>query len=223
MRHHGSERVGFLFLLAFLLFAIILLLTTCTPAAETEDCGVEAAKRESFVQDLVAENTAMRNNLDLLHETLLRCEVLALEENETLGMCIDRLQQLSEAPLEREHPYARIPVEKIRFSPDAVTIRVPGVTPVTLADTNSMDPLADADTKVLVIKPVTARDLHVGDIIGYRCSTCTEDEIIMHRIVAIAEDAQGVFYTLKGDNNPEPDPDRVRFSQVETVVVGIIY
>jgi len=224
---HEYERAGFiLLLLTFLLFMLILLLTMCAPATNDEDCGAEAAERESFIRDLVSENTAVRNDLNALRDTLMECEVLALERNETLVMCVARLQDIEDvviAPSERKHQFARVPIEKIRFSPESVTINLPGVTPVTLADTNSMDPIADANAKVLVVKPAVESDLHVGDIIGYHCSTCNETEIVMHRITAIAQDAQGVYYTLKGDNNPEPDPDRVRFTRVVTVVVAIVY
>ena len=34
---------------------------------------------------------------------------------------------------------------------------------------------------------------------------------------------KGWYCIMKGDNNPEPDPGRVRFSQLRRVVVAIIY
>jgi len=63
--------------------------------------------------------------------------------------------------------------------------------------------------------------LSVGDIAAY--SSDFADGTIIHRIVHIGNDEQGKYFVLKGDNNPTSDPGRVRFSQIKSVVVAIIY
>ena len=34
---------------------------------------------------------------------------------------------------------------------------------------------------------------------------------------------EGIYFILKGDNNPEQDPGRVRFKQIKRVLIGVIY
>jgi hypothetical protein len=46
---------------------------------------------------------------------------------------------------------------------------------------------------------------------------------IIHRVVYKGQDEQGTYFIMKGDNLPTSDPGRVRFSQMERVVVGLIY
>ena len=88
------------------------------------------------------------------------------------------------------------------------------------ADTNSMDPLLDETANGIEIHPIKSK-LKVGDIISYRSSLV--NAVIIHRITTIGEDTQGTYYIVKGDNNNERDPEKVRFEQIEGVVVALIY
>lgn len=45
----------------------------------------------------------------------------------------------------------------------------------------------------------------------------------VHRVVDIGNDNTGIYFTTKGDNYYKEDPDKVRFSQIEGIVVGILY
>ena len=45
----------------------------------------------------------------------------------------------------------------------------------------------------------------------------------MHRVVESGLDADGAYFITKGDNYNQKDPDKVRFSKVEGIVVGILY
>ena len=47
--------------------------------------------------------------------------------------------------------------------------------------------------------------------------------LIIHRITSIGYDNDGWFCNTKGDNNAVTDPEQIRFSQVNGVVVAIIY
>jgi signal peptidase I len=61
----------------------------------------------------------------------------------------------------------------------------------------------------------------VGDIISFWSATI--ETTVIHRIVEVGKDNQGVYFVTKGDNNLYKDPEKVRFEQVKGVVVGIIY
>jgi hypothetical protein len=69
--------------------------------------------------------------------------------------------------------------------------------------------------------PHSADEIKVGDIVSYQ-SDLAEGTII-HRVIYKGQDEQGTYFIMKGDNLPTSDPGRVRFSQIERVVVGIIY
>ena len=49
------------------------------------------------------------------------------------------------------------------------------------------------------------------------------DYAFVHRVIKIGNDKDGIYFTTKGDNFWQEDPDKVRFSQVEGIVVGILY
>ena len=89
------------------------------------------------------------------------------------------------------------------------------------SDTNSMDPVLDKDSNGIEIKPNSPEDIMIGDIISYKSNII--DGIIVHRVVGTGGDEQGWFATAKGDNNPEKDPEKVRFEQIQGIVVAIIY
>lgn len=88
----------------------------------------------------------------------------------------------------------------------------------TFTDTNSMDPVFDIEANTVRIK-VPADSLQVGDIVSYQ----KDDRIIIHRIVHIDTDEDGLYFVLKGDNNPASDPGKVRPEQILGKVVAIFY
>lgn len=96
--------------------------------------------------------------------------------------------------------------------------KLPGTTEIRIADTNSMDPVLDAGDTALGEK-TTRDDLQPGDIITYYAQ---DGDLIIHRIQEIGEDGQGWYTIVKGDNNDLPDP-KVRWEQVDKVIVGILY
>lgn len=69
----------------------------------------------------------------------------------------------------------------------------------------------------LIIEKIDKNDyekLKNGVIIAYRYN----DKVVLHRIIEVNEDEQGVTYITKGDNNEYPDNDPVKQNQV----IGII-
>ncbi|MBN1275532.1 signal peptidase I [Candidatus Woesearchaeota archaeon] len=88
----------------------------------------------------------------------------------------------------------------------------------TFTDTNSMDPVFDVGANTVRIR-VPPETLQIGDIVSYRRG----DDIIIHRITHIDQDEQGLYFVLKGDNNPVSDPGKVRPEQILGKVVAIFY
>jgi hypothetical protein len=121
---------------------------------------------------------------------------------------------------EQPSPGDWITRDQIKVHSEDVTLDISDAVFTTYANTNSMDPVLDEDTHGIEIKP-REQDLNVGDIISYYSPQ--HDTTIVHRIKAISQDEQGTYYTLKGDNNPAEDQEKVRFDQIRGVVVALVY
>jgi len=111
--------------------------------------------------------------------------------------------------------------EEISVLNDKVVIDVNGAILADFLPTGSMRPLLDAGTTGIEIRPESEDQLKVGDIVAYRAKWT--DGVIIHRIVDIEEDENGIYFTLKGDNNSREDPEKVRFSQIQYVLIGVVY
>ena len=86
-------------------------------------------------------------------------------------------------------------------------------------DTNSMDPILDVTANGIEIKPKSENDIHVGDMISYN----TVNGFVIHRVIEINTDSSGMYYTVKGDNNPYSDFVKVRFADVSGILVAVVY
>ncbi|HIJ01035.1 TPA: signal peptidase I [Candidatus Woesearchaeota archaeon] len=91
----------------------------------------------------------------------------------------------------------------------------------TFTDTHSMEPVLSSRANAIEIRPKSVDDIKVGDIISYKSEYA--DGTIIHRVIEKNEDEQGAYFILKGDNNPSPDPGKIRFEQIQRVVVAIVY
>ena len=121
--------------------------------------------------------------------------------------------------VERDSPGDHITVDMIHVYDDIVMIDLPDVRWSSFTNTNSMDPLIDEFANGLEREPKDSSDLAIGDVISYR----HDDNIIIHRIVKISFDENGWYAEAKGDNNPTIDPVKIRFDQIEGVLIGILY
>jgi len=77
----------------------------------------------------------------------------------------------------------------------------------------------DEGTTTIEIKP-KPQEIKVGDIIAYNVKDYKY--AIVHRVIEIGNDQEGIYFITKGDNYHKPD-EKVRFSQVEGIVVGVLY
>ncbi|MFA6072801.1 MAG: hypothetical protein WC758_01680 [Candidatus Woesearchaeota archaeon] len=92
-------------------------------------------------------------------------------------------------------------------------------------DTGSMLPILSSDAIGIEIIPLKPSDIYPGDIISYELNDkfSANKLIIIHRVLEVGYDLEGWYAITKGDNNPLKDKDKVRFSQIHGVLVGILY
>jgi signal peptidase len=80
----------------------------------------------------------------------------------------------------------------------------------------SMEPVMYRGDIVIIGDPT---NIQVGDIVVYHATWF--DQPVIHRVIATGKDSNGnMFYTIKGDNNPVPDPDPVYPNQIVSKVVN---
>ena len=133
-----------------------------------------------------------------------------------LGILLGSIPVVSSEPFE---PQNRLSQDNIVVYKTHATIKSENLRWAIIADTGSMKPTLTANTHVLQVVPQKPNDLAVGDIITYTYN----NRHIIHRIIEINHDSYGWYAITKGDNNQSPDPEKVRFNQIDRVVVGILY
>jgi len=127
----------------------------------------------------------------------------------------------SNKPLEIASPHNRVNDAQILLYHDKVVINVNGASLTKYADTNSMDPLLDEGAIGIELVPERDDQLYIGDVVAYESKHASG--LIVHRIIDIVEDKQGKYFILKGDNLQTEDPEKVRFSEIKYVLIGVIY
>ncbi len=127
---------------------------------------------------------------------------------------------LGEQDNELDSPGDRVGESQIHVYDDRIVLDIKDAEWASFTDTNSMDPVIDDGANAIELVPQSPAELKVGDIASYESP---QGEIIIHRIIETGQDEDGWYAVFQGDNNPSPDPWRVRFSDVERVVVAIIY
>ncbi|MBN1502501.1 hypothetical protein JW930_03075 [Candidatus Woesearchaeota archaeon] len=122
---------------------------------------------------------------------------------------------------EKPSPYNWISEGDIHVYKDKVVIDISNAEWATFTDTNSMDPVLDFGANAIEIIPNSPQDIHVGDIVSYELSD--SHGTIIHRVIETGFDEEGWYMRTRGDNNPRPDPSKIRFEQVRRIVVALIY
>ena len=135
-----------------------------------------------------------------------------------VGISFANPENLLSAP-ERPSPSNWIKESQIKVYRDRVVLDIKNANWSKFTNTNSMDPFLDEDANAIEILPENPEDIKVGDVISYK----TVFGILIHRVIEIGEDKQGIYYIVKGDNNYLRDPFKVRYEDVEGVLVAIIY
>ena len=122
---------------------------------------------------------------------------------------------------EKPSPSERITQEQIHVYKNQVIFDIENPEWATFTDTNSMDPTLDKGSYAIEVVPKSSDEINVGDIASYKSKFA--DGTIIHRVVETGYDEDGWYARFKGDNNQDVDPGKVRFSQIQRVVVAIIY
>ncbi len=154
------------------------------------------------------------------------------------------LVPFSLAAPERSSPNDWVQEEQIKVYKDKVILEIPNALWAGFTDTNSMDPFLDERSNAIEIKPANPEAIKVGDVIAYNIGDDnlnggldslygTDDtggtggadtgSTLIHRVIEKGYDKQGIYYRVKGDNSTIADPFKVRFEQVEGVVVAVVY
>ena len=69
-----------------------------------------------------------------------------------------------------------------------------------------------------VVQPVPISSVHVGDIVVYKDGLID----VIHRVIRISDSGGTIILTVKGDNNPSPDPVSVTSSLLVGKVVAVV-
>jgi hypothetical protein len=142
----------------------------------------------------------------------------------TAGLFVEQLHPREEAtssavPVQELLPADRLSKDQIKVYSDHVRIDIAGARWASFTPTGSMLPVLGSTAHALQVIPRNPEDIKVGDIISFHA----DGAIISHRVIEVGEDETGAYYVTQGDNNPGADPLRVRFEQVDRVVIGILY
>lgn len=108
--------------------------------------------------------------------------------------------------------------DKISFEEGKLVIEIEDYSLSRYTDSNSMIPVLNSNTIGVNIVPKSEKDISVGDIISFR----QDGNLIVHRVIKKDIDEKGVYFITKGDNNNFND-GKIRFNDIESVVVALIY
>ncbi|MBC8500212.1 MAG: hypothetical protein H8D38_00415 [DPANN group archaeon] len=135
---------------------------------------------------------------------------------------VDTLNSLTfDSSPEKPSPSDWIKENQIEVYSDRIILDIQNAEWAIFTNTNSMDPVIDEHASAIEIVPQSEADINVGDIVSYESEFA--DGSIIHRVVYKGQDEEGVYFIMKGDNNPTSDPGKVRFHQIKRVLVVIIY
>ena len=144
-----------------------------------------------------------------IYETIYETEYVEISSEEKLNN------------KEKPSPSDRIKNSDIEVMSNKIIINIKNANWRDFIDSNSMDPLIDEGSTTIEIQPKSEDEIKVGDIISYNLDGY--EFVVVHRVVEIGNDEQGIYFTTKGDNYFQEDPYKVRFSDLEGIVVGIWY
>jgi len=124
-------------------------------------------------------------------------------------------------PKDHISPYDHIKKDQIHVFEDRIILDIKDAEWAGFTDTNSMDPIVDTGANSFEIKPKSTENIHIGDIISYNSDYASGT--IIHRVVEISKDSEGWYCKVKGDNLSKPDKGKIRFNQIQGIIIGVIY
>lgn len=127
---------------------------------------------------------------------------------------------------ELQSPSDHVKEEQIQVYQDKVVFKLDDPEWSSFTNTNSMDPFLDVGANAIELKPRSVFDIHIGDVVSYRSKQKGSESAstsVVHRVIDADVDKEGRYFLLKGDNNPVADAEKVRFEQIEGIVVAVVY
>ncbi|MEK6925920.1 MAG: hypothetical protein AABW50_01435 [Nanoarchaeota archaeon] len=116
------------------------------------------------------------------------------------------------------YSYDFIKEDKIHSNFTGVFFEIGNATFSRFEDSGSMGSWLGEDATSVEFKPRTEEDVHIGDVISFK----QEGIFIVHRVIEKGIDSEGVYFVTRGDNNFLSD-EKIRFSDIEGVLVAVIY
>jgi len=110
-----------------------------------------------------------------------------------------------------------INADQIEINENSIVIKIPNASLSSYADTGSMKPVFDSGANGIRVIPTSPDQIKVGDIVTFG------EESIVHRVVEKGIDNEGVWFLTKGDNNNADDGEKIRFSDIKYVTIGVLY
>lgn len=160
----------------------------------------------------LSTNKSIIQNLTLENEILIKKKTLLENTIEEYKKSINQKQQIL-------GPIVRVNESELSVYGNKVTVNVSSAHIARIADTGSMLPTLVGGAHTIEMIPESLDSLRAGDIISFK----SVDGLILHRIKIVGMDELGWYAITKGDNNLNADPNKVRFSDIKGIVVGVIY
>jgi len=108
--------------------------------------------------------------------------------------------------------------DNILIYEDRVVIEIEGAKLSTYDSTGSMLPTLGSGMNGISVVPESGEQIEVGDIISFRRG----GQLIVHRVIEKSLDEEGEYFITKGDSSPVAD-GKIRFDEIERVLIGLIY
>jgi len=115
-------------------------------------------------------------------------------------------------------PFDFVKESQIQVFEDKIVINIDGASISRYAPTGSMLPVLDQGSNGIRIVPKSESDIHIGDIITFE----QDNMLIIHRVVKIGSDTEGVYFITRGDNN-NIDDEKIRFNDIKYLTIGVIW
>ncbi len=183
-----------------------------------EEVCIDNSKDITCKEETYLEINGERYEIPIMTGFTIKEKVFVPEYVEKYKIVIEEKKLMGE---ERESPADRIKDSDVNAFSNSVRIDIKNAKWRNYIDSNSMDPLIDEGTTTIEINPKYPSDIKIGDIVAYDVDGY--DYAFVHRVVDIGNDEEGVYFITKGDNFYKEDPDKLRFSDIEGIVVGILY
>lgn len=126
---------------------------------------------------------------------------------------------IAQEVVEKPMPGDWVRKDKIKVYDDKVVLDIKSAEWSEFTDTHSMEPLLGTNANGIELKPASEAEVNIGDVVAYNSSIGT----VIHRVVKKDVDENGTYFILKGDNNEQEDSGKVRFEDIERVLIGVIY